>query len=180
MNLLRPWMIVAALVSGCSPAVTEIAVAVDTDLSIPDEVEELTLRVDGADGLNATSRVTLDPASPQLPVHIRVATSESNRNASVVLTATALRHVTEDLDDIQVTATVHTHFVEGKAVLLRVLLTRTCLDTVCDPGQTCSDGACVDATVNPDTLPLFTGTLPPPLVDRTDAGVDAGDAGEIF
>lgn len=179
--------VLATALAGCSPAVTEIAVVVDTDLAIPDEVQEITLRVDSVDGLNATARATLDPENPELPIHIRVTTSDNDRNAPIVLTATALRHVTEDLDDIQVTASIHTHFVDGKALLLRVLLTRACLDTVCDAGETCEEGVCVNGTVDPEGLPLFTGTLPPPLVDRNgtpglDAGPDAGDAdaGSIF
>ncbi|MBK8170560.1 MAG: hypothetical protein IPK60_09475 [Sandaracinaceae bacterium] len=166
------------LLCGCASTVTEIAVAVDTDLAIPGELDQITLRVDGADGLTATSVTNLDPAALNLPLKLRVSTQADDLNGPVVFTATGLVSDGAETDPMKVAVVatiVRTHFVEGKSVLLRMLLTRACIGTTCPDGQTCSEGSCIDATVDSTMLPPFTGLLPPPLVPRNDGGVDAGE-----
>jgi len=45
--------------------------------------------------------------------------------------------------------------VSGERRLLRMALDSACRARACADGQTCIDGACVDATVSPSTLPGF-------------------------
>lgn len=182
------WMGVALVAAGCTPNVTSFAVVVDTDLLPPGEIDQITLRVEGAGGLNATSTTALTADSPTLPLNIVVATKADDLNAPINFTASALLRNSDGVEHAVVSNAVMTHFVEGKSLLLRILLTRACVATSCGGGETCNDGVCVAATVDPLTLPLYTGTLPPPLVPRemseldgsTDAPIDASIDTSIF
>ncbi|MBW2460214.1 MAG: hypothetical protein JRH11_01125 [Deltaproteobacteria bacterium] len=168
--------IALVFITGCSsePARTEIIVAVDTDLSVPDELDGVRIDMVGPGGqvrrtMGPVPTVESLPATvgmihgigPLGPVQVTVVGVAGGR------------------DIIQRRATVS--FVEGRTLVLWVHLPRECLDVRCTPTETCAPGGCRAIDVDATELVDWTGSI-----DRldastqadssTDGGMDAGDA----
>jgi hypothetical protein len=179
------WALALALVAGCSDdALTELVVAVDSDLTVPGELQSVHLRVVGPFGDEAVDTwVDLSEAgAPGLPLTLSL-TPGSDTLAPVRIEATG----TVPGGTLQ--RWIETGFVAGERRLVSLLLLRACIGVTCEDHETCvAGGMCVDATVPPDALPPWTGDpgrvdagVPPDAAADAamDAGADAGmDAGD--
>lgn len=164
------------LVAACSSkdeTLTQMVVTVDSDLSIPHQVEEIEIAVGGASGdmQKAVGPVTGGGAIP-LPLTLSVSPSGDALDLVVRVTA---RFQGEEV----VTRDVSTRFVPGESRLLAVTLSRTCLPIVCGAKETCSDGKCVAANVGVEALAPWTGVVPERKAPTTGgAGVEKLGPGE--
>jgi Dictyostelium (slime mold) repeat len=79
-----------------------------------------------------------------------------------------------DLD--QVEAQVRTNFIEGRRLLIRLELRAICLGVVCGATETCREGVCVDAKVDPATLPPFIGPIGSDMGGSDMRSIDSGPA----
>ena len=62
-------------------------------------------------------------------------------------------------------AAVRTSFIEGKRLVVRLRLSERCLNVECAREETCVEGSCIGATIDPSTLPEY---------GQRDAGRDTG------
>jgi hypothetical protein len=170
-----------AVAPACGGELTEIVVVVDTDLQAPSEVDEILVQVIGPSGLTKQARRRLGPEAA-LPVTLGLVPS-GDEAPPVTIEATARR-----MDATVVATEVRTSFLRGRRLLVRMTLLSTCVPVqpTCGADETCRDGRCEAAAVDPATLPGFDGQVtrvvdagPPDLPVTEDAGSDGGaeDAG---
>lgn len=159
------------LVGGCASDLTEIVVVVDSDLDAPAQLDEIVVSAEGPQGVPQVARASLVGGSTtRFPVTVGLRPS-SDPNAAVAIRATG-RHDGVD----RVAAQVLTHFIEGRRLLVYIELGASCVDVSCGETETCRAGACIDATVDANALPPFTG-VPGPDLGPVDLGVlDAPDS----
>lgn len=169
--------VLAASVSGCASDLTEIVVVVETDL--PTQIDDVNIVATDGAGVSHTSSTTvggIDDARFPLTLGIQAG---DNKQGSVQVNVEA--HLS---DTTTLNAEAVTHFVEGRRLVLRIMLAQACIDTGaidCGTGMTCTAASgyrCGSSAVDPATLPLWNGSL---LFEDADAGhLDAGissDAG---
>ncbi len=144
---------------------TEIVVVVESDLPVPAAIDEISLQIEGPAGIPTSSSAMLTgPNSVFLPVTLGLRPNTPG-NSAVTIRAAGLLSGTR-----RVFAEVRTSFIEGRRLVVRIVLASACVGVVCAEGETCSpSGACVPAEVDPITLPPF---IDVPLAH--DGGVDAG------
>ena len=155
------------LLAACSAdELTEFIVVVDSDLAVPTALDEIAILVEGPSGILKTARASLTGADAvPLPVTLGLRPGIAGATA-VTIRADGLVGGVRRLS-----REVRTSFVVGRRLVVRIALLSRCVDVVCGEGDTCTpDGDCASATVDPDTLPPFTGN-----VARVDMGpIDAG------
>lgn len=151
---------------------TEIMLVVDSDLRVPDELDELEMVVEGPDGKRKEALAVLEesPLARSLGlVHTRGPLEPLNVQVS------GLR-----AGQVVVSRRASLRFVAGKTLVLPLHLTRSCVELECDD-QTCAEGRCVDVELDARELDDWTGEEPkldePIDPPPEDAGVelDAGD-----
>lgn len=153
----------SALLAGCSgDALTELVVVVDSELAVPTQLDEVTILVEGNDRIPQMARAVLSGAGAvALPATLGLRPSAAGA-PQVTIRAHGSHASTR-----RVSAEVRTTFVEGRRLVVRIVLRSACIDVTCDPGSTCAPtGECVSSLIDPSTLPPFTGLLP-----RVDLGV---------
>ncbi len=157
------------LALACSSDPTQVIVVVDSDLTVPSELDGLVIEVTGPDGEVQSASGGLGPMELPLPRTL------------------ALSHTSGALGPFDVVARgqrsgatvierrAQFEFQQGRVLVLEMHLVRSCLGVACVSGETCSERGCVSTLVPPSALPEWTG-LPPMLGDAgpTDGGVDAG------
>lgn len=164
--------------AGCASPTTQLVVVVDTDLTIPGELDSVTVSVEGPSGMMETERSTLLDRS-DMPLTLGVAPSG---DALGPITVTAVgRHV-----GTLVVLREHTlTLVRGESRMLVMHLSASCATApACDDTETCTERGCRPIEVDASSLPAWTGmppTLrdagPPPDGGRLDGGgADARDA----
>lgn len=172
------------LLGGCATELTEIVVVVESDLMVPAQLDEIIVTAEGPARTPKISRASLvgaDAASFPVTVGLRPAAGGA---IGVTINVVGRRGGSD-----QVEAQVRTNFIEGRRLLVRILLLASCVGVVCDEDQTCRAGSCVDARIDPMTLPPFIGPIVADL-GASDAGardmsrpddagnVDLGDASD--
>lgn len=147
------WLPLALLGAACQPKPAgEIMVVIDTDMSVPKDLDTISIAVSRADtdaglftspllitggtkGLPTTLAVVAGP-DPSIPVSIRVAALQGGLER-VVRTAT-------------------TTVPEDRVAMLRLPLQWLCDgNTTCATGATCIAGACARPDVDSTTLPVY-------------------------
>jgi hypothetical protein len=166
---LRAWpALVAVLALGCgNDGLTELVVAVDSDLAVPGELQSVHLRVEGPTGDIAVDQgVDLTAGgAPRMPLTLSL-TPGSDALAPVVIVATGMG------PGGTVQRRVETGFVRGERRVVPMPLLRACVGVTCPVGETCTAaGACVDSAIDPGSLPPWTGEP-----EHFDAGPES-DAG---
>jgi len=158
---------VAFLAAGCGGGATEIIVAVDSDLSVPDELDQLRIEVTSPEGEMRGSIADLGPGQAPLPRTLGLV-HEHGPLGPFTIRAVGLLDM-----GIVVEQRAVTSFLRGKRLLLEMELLEVCDGVPCGGEATCIAGACGSAAIDPGTLPPWDG----PLV-RSDGGQrrDAGGA----
>jgi hypothetical protein len=152
--------VLIATLSGCLLAacagkkVTEIVVGVDSDLSIPAEMDELGLTVEYV----AQQRTVIDlnwdldrnkPGFIELPARIALLPGE---DPSRVLGIT-VRGLRASQPVVQRRALLP--FARDRILFLRLNLLRRCVSTTCPQGQTCGESGCEPEVKDPGSLPDY-------------------------
>lgn len=154
-----PLLLVALAATSCSSSdATQLVLAVDTDLSIPDAVDSIQLTVTGPGGMRQTADVDL--------------TTGAVRPLTLGLRPTAMAIAEGTLGPVEIIATaelagspvverrVVTAFVSGSSLLLEILLSERCRGVACGADESCDGAVCVPAAIPAQSLPDFTGSIP--------------------
>lgn len=148
--------------AGCAGP-TELVVVVDSDMTIPSELDEVRLTVTGPAGTPASASQRLGGAgNPALPLTVAVRPS-GDALGPITLVAEGLRGGT-----VEVTRSARTSLVRGESRMIVLMLLRTCRGVDCDPGRTCTGDTCEEDRIAPEDLPIWTGD------PRADAGRPPG------
>jgi alpha-tubulin suppressor-like RCC1 family protein len=142
--------------TACQP-VTQVVLAVFTDLPIPAGLDQIDLSV-------SRPRTGNDPwtSGPQhlasddaQPVTLGLTPAGGTATIKVVAVGSLAGNpiVQQELD---------TSFVEGQSRLLQMILRGVCAGVSCGDGLTCVDGACTKTQISSASLPAWTGQLPGP------------------
>jgi alpha-tubulin suppressor-like RCC1 family protein len=157
--LLVPLALACACSSSDEEELTELVVAIDSDLAVPQQADDVELEITGASG--AAQRIVGPLAGPgalTLPVTLSLTSETGGAPLSIRVSA---RFQGEPI----VVREVRTSFLTGQRRLLSLPLARACLDVTCAAGQTCaSDGKCVAPELAAEALPPFSGALPERLL----------------
>ena len=166
--------LIAALSGGCSEA-TQLVVVIDSDLIVGTEL--VAVRAGASTEAAFSAGQEFDVVEVGLPFSFGV-TPAYGADDEVVVTATGVGPSGTGIVSRQAV----TSFVEGRAVLLELPLTRDCAFQEIDCGEdTCDGGGCVDAHLDPtalpetdpaaDPTPIFDGPSPPRDAGRPDGGL---------
>jgi len=131
------WLLACACAL-CSACVSElgdtaILLTIDSDLSVPDELDRVT--VEGA-GFDTESAPSADLSVKPLPRSITLR-HESGPYGPLEITVTGYRG-----EQLLVQRTLRTAFVPGYVTSVLVQLTRACANVMCGTGLTCEEGTC--------------------------------------
>lgn len=164
------FFVAVAGATGCTTPPTQLVVVVDTDLAVPTEVATIVLRLRRANGGLIEEASVAVSSHAELPLSLAVVPPEGDVSATVLVEAEAR----DASGAVVVVTTARTGFVAERSLLLRVLLTRSCLGITCGAGETCIERTCVSDFVDPSTLPPVI-----PGQERRDAGRDAAADAEV-
>ncbi len=192
---MRPRTIARALAlvllgaSGCADRTALKIEVSSSDLTAPDDVDRLEIRVVGdATGMMSDDRFALSSTWP----HSLSVRPGSSRSEGVVVTVTGRKSTgpSDTTGAFVVRRVVRDAFVDGEDRTVRVELSRACSGVMCAEGIDCTDGHCASGDGGvPDGGPMMDagprdGALPEGGLDAavdasSDAGSDAGpfDAG---
>jgi hypothetical protein len=154
------WWLALALCSACAAdakSPTQLVVEVDSDLSVPAELDSVTVEVKQARAPAASA----DLAREAFPRTLGMVHSGGPMGPFLL-------HATGYLKgEVVVESSLSTTFEDGKTVQVSMFLERACSGISCAEGETCRDGACVSV----ESEPADAGAS----VDRGEAGTaDAG------
>jgi len=153
-------LVALASAAACSSDdLTEIVVVVESDLSVPGELDAV--RVDimaGGQSSSSTGDLTGAGALP-LPRVLNLLHSGGP------LGPVEVRAVGRLGGAEVVSREARVFFIEGRTVVLRLELLRSCVGSTCGADETCAAGGCRPVDVDPSELSDWTGTT-----DRPDAG----------
>jgi hypothetical protein len=176
-------LLLGALVLGCdeepkSTPPTQIIVVIDAQSGVRTVSSELAMvvraRSDGGETIyNVTLRI--EDNTLEWPWVLALTPKDDDAEREFELTATARD------DDGEFVAQVRaiTHFVKSEKRTLTLMLDDACIGVrSCEAEQTCSEGTCQSAIVDPNELPIYDeAAIPDPVVvgpRDPDAGKDAG------
>ncbi len=154
-------LVVASACSDADPR-TEIIVAVDTDLVIPGELDAVRIEMLGPSGQVRRSMGLLS-GTDSLPATVGMVHT-GGPLGPVQVTVVGQRGGS---DVVEREASVS--FVQGRTLILRILLARECIGVTCPAMQTCAPGGCRSVNVPASELESYDGSI-----GRADAGGDGG------
>lgn len=156
---------VACALAACGPSRTELIVVVESEVAGLENVE---LRIEN-DGRAVVDQVFPVNAPGALPLTAGL-TSRSGSATLVEVTA-----IGRSAGAAPVYASARTRFVPGESRVLILVLEAACVSRPrCPDREACRGGACVDAYVDPETLPRYHGALPDGGPPGMDGGLDGG------
>jgi hypothetical protein len=142
-------VLLALLLAGCS--VTEVVLVIDSDLRIPDQLDEVRIEVDGsARALDV--RVPMATTS-ELPLTHALVPADGRESFAV--TVTGLSGGNPVVADRR-----ESGWVDGESRLLELWLGRDCRGETCDAGSVCSRDGCMPIAIAPEMLPPFESVPP--------------------
>ena len=162
--------IVASIATfGCDSPVTELVVVVDSELAVPAVIDAVHVTVEGPTRTVYDGTVALDTAdSPRFPLTLGLVPNGSS-SARVTIRAEGLH-----ASAVRASVSARTSFVEGKTLVVRLVLWGACDGVTCGPGLTCTaSGACASDELDPATLAAWTGH-----VERDGGSQDGGPGGD--
>jgi hypothetical protein len=155
-----------AALGGCTGPRTEVLVVVDTDLRVPEELDEVRIDLLGPGGEPRRAQGSVETAA-DLPKTLGIVDATNREMRSVHVTVTGLRRGAN-----VVQRRAEFVFVPTETRILRIDLLRACVGVSCPAGQTCGEEGCRGVEVAAAELTPYA----PAAVDRIDASIPA-DAG---
>lgn len=154
--------------ASCAADGTELVVVVDTDMSIPTEIDAFHIVITSPSGtmLDQTQEVA---NRGRLPLTLGI-TTDGDALGPIEVVAQGLHAGT-----IVVTRTARTTLVRNETRMLIMYLVRACIGGTCASDQTCTETGCRARLV--DDLPQWTGTAPRLGQDGGVGDGGASDAG---
>ncbi|MDQ3037596.1 MAG: MopE-related protein, partial [Myxococcota bacterium] len=143
--------------SSCGTPLTQIVLVVESELSVPIEIDRLEVIVLGPSGERTRAETDLLEGDAPSPPYTLGITPAGTRLAPVHIRVVATRH-----GNLVVERVVRTEFQWGRSVELVIRLERQCAIVRCVVDATCSGGQCLDPYVASERLPPFRGVLRPP------------------
>ncbi len=161
---------------GCAADPTQLLVVVDTNLEAGVEYDSILVSASSAGIGSAEQR--FGAGEVELPFSLGVSATSPDRDAPVRVVVSLWTDEGEATSRAVVTRTAMTHFLPGQTRRLDMLLSRACAragEECGDADDTCVEGMCVSAQVDPATLPH--GDPGAPLMSLVDGPRMAPDAG---
>ena len=157
MNALAAMMICVAALSlaGCAAKdPTQIVLVIDSDISIPGELDRFTIKIERNGVVRTFLEYDLDPshtASVKLPATLSLV-ADKDLAQQVTITVTGLYKTRELL-----VRQARLPFADNRVLMLRLDLLRKCAYRAkpCPPGTTCTKDGCKAIDVDPLTLPDY-------------------------
>ncbi len=165
----------ASIAAGCGSATepaTALVVHVTTDIGVPADMDRIAFRITTIGEPRERVFDLIDPSD--FPVQVALEPN-GQTDVDVDIEVIGLKG-----DDELVHRHVASSFVSREVRLVRIALSRSCVQRTCDAGLTCIDGACVNAEVDPSAFPLLGGAPDsgtPPRDARADARPSSVDSG---
>jgi hypothetical protein len=148
---------------GCQAGRTQVLLVIDTDLEVPDELDEVRVDLIGPSGETRRSEGSI--TGPQdLPRTLGIV-DETHTARMVRVTITGLRGGANVIQRRGVFT-----FVPGETRMLRMDLLRGCVGVSCPSDQTCGDNGCRSSIIGQEELAPYD----PAQIRRADGGVDGG------
>jgi alpha-tubulin suppressor-like RCC1 family protein len=152
--------------SSCKQS-SEIVLVVDTDMTVPSDLDHVGITVAGA---TQSRQLDVELAAVGAPVFpLTLGLTPAGALSPVTVTVNASLQGTAIVEQA-----VQTGFVDGEQRMLRVLLESSCMGVFCPTNQSCQSGVCGSIDRPATNLPPWTGTLPPrpgpatrPIAGRT-------------
>ncbi len=167
-RLVWTWLLVVCFVVACSEGettpLTEVTVVVDTDLTVPSEIDEIRMIVDGPSGATKTAIAKLGAGEPRPPRSLALVHEDGPLEPLKVVVQGRLK------SKVVLSREASLAFVEGKHVVLLMHLVRACVDMTCADKKTCSERGCVDIAVDANSLKSWNGS--PPKLSSNDPDLD--------
>lgn len=160
-------MLVALSACASTEPLTQLVVVVDTDLTIPEQLERVRIVVRDGQGTMREASAELASGAPR-PVTLGLV----SRTTLGPLDVEALG---ERMGSVVVRRRARVSFVAGRTLALRMDLLASCVAAACEDEQTCAEEGCRPIDVGPDELTAWEGP-PSPIEPGVDAGSTA-DAG---
>jgi hypothetical protein len=149
----------------CSDGRTQILIEVDSELLVPDRLDEIAIAAEGPDGRTQRASARLGPGELPLPRTLGMV-HEDGPLGPYTVTVTGRR---AEAEVVRRTGTLT--FQAGRTLVWRVTLLEACVGVSCEAGQTCAAGGCRSAEVLPGELDEWDGTPPPQDAGAYDACV---------
>jgi hypothetical protein len=180
------------LAAGCERSATEVVLVIDTDLSLPDQADTLSVRIASASfnqglefgpGNLAAGYMTLPSFPTSLGILPHAGEADAPFDVTVALETT--RGAMASTQPIVQRSATGVHFVEGQTRLLFIALPRSCACAGTQCPSPLSSPQCADlvapvlSAFDPAHLPRVSedgGVAPPDAAASTDADADAADA----
>jgi len=168
-------LLALAWLASCSDASsrTEIIVAIDTNLRVPEELDNVRVDMVGPSGdLRRSMGPLNDPGA--LPATVGMVHTVGQPLGPIQVTVVGS---VGGMDIVQRRASVS--FVEGRTLVLWIHLVQECLNLRCPADQTCAPGGCRPIAVGESELVEWEGSIDRADVGgRMDASMDAMDGGD--
>lgn len=157
-------------------SLTEIVVVIDTDLAVPDQIDEIEVIAIGPNGAEKKAYALLGKDAPMLPRTVGLV-HEAGPLSPLNITVAGRRK-----DKLVLKREATLAFLKGRTLVLPMHLVSSCLGVVCDEGETCTERRCDDARIDPESLDAWSGDKPRLELDDggghgTDGGMDKPDGG---
>lgn len=155
---------------------TELIVVVDSDLSVPEELDELQISTQGPGRTQHAANAALGTGQPGLPRYLALA-HEGGQLGPITITVAGLAG-----GSVVLTRQAELSFVAGRSLVLPLHLARQCVDVACERGESCTEHGCQRIALDAESLDPWRGdkpTLAGGAMNRDAGGepvpVDAGE-----
>jgi hypothetical protein len=147
---------------------TELMLVVDSDLTVPAQLDEITISAEGPGALHHEANAALGSRELPLPRSLALVHEQGELGPIAILVEGKLAGKTIVQREAEVS------FVRGHTLVLPMHLVRACRGVTCESGETCSERGCESVDIDESELDAWTGEKPM----LADAGVGVDDAGE--
>lgn len=142
---------------GCAGGVTQIVLVIESELSVPEDADTLSIIVIGPSGERTEHTTDLRSASTPRPPYTLGLVSRASRLGPVFVRVRALREGT-----MVVERSLRTEFIANATREVRVRLERACMQVDCEAGMGCEGGICLSLRIPSGPLaPLVLDAGPP-------------------
>ena len=161
---------------GCeqqAESVTELVVVVDSDLSVPSELDQIRVRATSPDGDTQESSAALGEGQTPLPRSLVL------RHAGGALGPFAVEVAGRRGSATVLERVAQVTFVRGSSLVLPLHLVSACRQLECEDGESCGERGCESVVVDSDQLAPWQGekpTLDAEVEPPGDAGTPGSDA----